>query len=268
MRRVPPQTHPGLSRVPVERGGEVGEDWVVVEEPLEIRVDGEPLAVTMRTPGHDRELAAGFLYTEGVIDGPAQLVGIEPCRNLKNPDARNLIFVTLAEEARADRRKVEKARRELVAASGCGLCGKARLADLYQSLPKIEPLECALDFLLSLPERMRPHQELFEHTGAIHAAALFDPAGEMLALYEDVGRHNAVDKLIGHFLFEDRLPLAGKILVVSGRAGFEIVQKAAVAAVPVLVSVGAASSLAVELARASGMTLVSFVSRGRGHRHG
>ena len=160
-----------------------------------------------------------------------------------------------------------RARREFTAVAACGLCGKARLEDIYQRLPEIRPLETSIERLQPLPERMRRSQTLFERTGGIHAAALFDPGGELLALEEDVGRHNAVDKLIGRCLLAGELPLADRVLVTSARAGFEIVQKAVMAAVPVLASVGAASSLAVSLAKDSQMALYSFLGNGRGHRY-
>jgi len=254
--------------VRVDRPGRgVENDWVAVEAPLEIRLDDEPLVVTMRTPGRDRELAAGFLFTEGIISGREQIEAIEPCSDPLAYDPDNVVFVRLADAAKRNREQVLKARREFTAVAACGLCGKARLDDIYQRLPEIRPLDCSLDFLQPLPERMRRSQDLFDRTGGIHAAALFDPGGELLGLEEDVGRHNAVDKLIGRFLLAGRLPLGNRILVVSARAGFEIVQKAMMAAVPVLASVGAASSLAVSLAKDGGMALYSFLGNGRGHRY-
>ncbi len=252
----------------VERpAGRVEDDWVVAEVPLEIHLGGEPLMVSMRTPGHDRELAAGFLFTEGVIDGPHHLATLEAARDPMLYDPDNVILVELAAEVKADPARVARARRELTSVAACGLCGKARIEDVYQRLPEIRPLRCPRQLLEQLPERMRPGQALFAATGGLHAAALFDRRGTLLALYEDVGRHNAVDKLIGHFLLGGELPLAGRILAVSSRAGFEVVQKAMMAAVPVLVAVGAASSLAVEMARQGGMELYSFVGPGRGNRH-
>ena len=258
---------PGLERVRVDRPGRgVEDDWVAVEEPLEIRLDDEPLVVTMRTPGRDRELAAGFLFTEGIVAGRHHLEAIEPCRDPMAYDPDNVVFVRLAAEARRNREQVLKARRDFTAVAACGVCGKARLEDLYQRLPGIRPMEVSLELLTALPERMRRGQTLFEHTGGIHAAALFDRDGRLLGLEEDIGRHNAVDKLIGRFLLEGALPLAERILIVSARAGFEIVQKALMARIPVLGSVGAASSLAVSLARER-MALYSFLGNGRGHRY-
>ena len=257
----------GRERIRVERDGRVEDDWVAVESPLEIHLDGEPLLVTMRTPGNDRELAAGFLFTEGIVAGHHQLASLEPCRDPLAYDPDNLIFVELEAEVQADYERVKQARRDFTAVAACGVCGKARIRDLFQRLPEIRPFECRRELLETLPAKMRRRQTLFETTGGLHAAALFDPSGELLALYEDIGRHNAVDKLIGHFLLEDDLPLSDRILVVSARAGFEIVQKAMTAGVPVMAAVGAASSLAVELAREGGMALYSFVGPGRGNRH-
>ena len=258
---------PGLERVRVDRPGRgVEDDWVAVEEPLEIRLDDEPLVVTMRTPGRDRQLAAGFLFTEGIVEGLDQIEAIEPCVDPMAYDPDNVVFVRLREDAKRHRDQVLKVRRDFTAVAACGLCGKARLEDLYQRLPESRPLDVALELLRRLPERMRRSQALFERTGGIHAAALFDLDGEMLGLEEDVGRHNAVDKLIGRFLLDGALPLEERILIVSARAGFEIVQKALMAQVPVLGSVGAASSLAVSLAR-DRMALYSFLGNGRGHRY-
>ncbi len=266
-----PEPCPGRERVRVDRPGRgVEDDWVAVEEPLEIRVDDEPLVVTMRTPGRDRELVAGFLFTEGIVTDRRQIEAIEPCEDPLAYDPDNVVFVRLSGEAGHRRQQVLKARREFTAVAACGLCGKARLEDLFQRLPatrgKPVPSESLLDLLVSLPERMRRSQTLFEATGGLHAAALFDLRGKLLGVEEDIGRHNAVDKLIGRFLLAGALPLGDHILIVSARAGFEIVQKALMAQIPVLGSVGAASSLAVSLARQR-MALYSFLGNGRGHRH-
>ncbi|MEM7349842.1 MAG: formate dehydrogenase accessory sulfurtransferase FdhD [Acidobacteriota bacterium] len=258
----------GLKQVRVDRSsGRVEPDWVAVEEPLEIRVDDEPLVVTMRTPGSDSELAAGFLFTEGIVDELEQIEAIEPCKDPLAYDPDNVIFVRLREDAHRSRERAQKARRDFTAVAACGLCGKARLEDVYQRLPAIRPVETSLELLRRLPERMRRGQTLFERSGGIHAAALFDLSGAMLGLEEDVGRHNAVDKLVGRFLLAKRLPLQDHILLVSARAGFEIVQKALMAGVPILGTVGAASSLAVSLAQEGGMALYSFLGNGRGHRY-
>ncbi len=257
----------GLDRVRVERRGQVEDDWVAVEEPLEIRVDGEPLVVTMRTPGHDRELAAGFLFTEGVVTSLGDFESIEPCRDALAYDPDNLILVCLTDVARGAYERLAKARRDFAATAACGLCGKARIEDVFQQLPDLEPRSLPLEFLAALPDRMRRDQALFEATGGLHAAALFDLDGELLCLREDIGRHNAVDKVVGHALLAGEIPRSDRILVVSARAGFEIVQKAMMAAIPTLVAVGAASSLAVRTAAEGGLALYSFVSDGRGNRH-
>lgn len=263
-----PELAAGVRRVRIARSDHrVVDDWVAVEEPLEIRVDGKPLAVTLRTPGHDRQLAAGFLYSEGVVSRACDIEAIEALYDPAHPGVEHAVGVLLREGARPSPERLEALRRDFLAVAACGLCGKRRLADVYQKLPSIEPLDCPVELLESLPGRMRPHQAVFAATGGLHAAALFDPAGELLTLYEDIGRHNAVDKLIGHFLLRGELPLTGRMLVVSGRAGFELVQKAMLAGVPVMAAVGAASSLAVQLARDGGMALYSFVGEGRSNRH-
>ena len=262
------EPHAGLQQVRVDRCEDgVETDWIAVEEPLEIRVDDEPLVVTMRTPGRDRELAAGFLLSEGIVDDVDQIEAIEPCTDPLAYDPDNVVFVRLSAAARESRERARRARRDFVAVAACGLCGKARLEDIYRRLPEIRPIDCPIEMLRRLPQRMRQSQTLFERTGGIHAAALFDRSGEMLGLEEDVGRHNAVDKLIGHCFLAGLLPLEDRILVVSARAGFEIVQKALMAGVPLLGSVGAASSLAVSLAHEGGMALYSFLGNGRGHRY-
>jgi len=258
----------GLARVRVERGdGRAEDDWVVVEEPLEIRLDGEPLMVTMRTPGDDRELAAGFLFAEGVVHSRDEITALEPCRDPMAYDPDNRIDVALTPEAAGRHDAHRRARRDFAAVAACGLCGKARIEDVFRRLPEIRPLPVARELIQGLPAEMRRHQRLFDKTGGIHAAALFDPAGELLTVREDVGRHNAVDKVVGHHLLAGDLPLRDRILVVSARAGFEIVQKAMAAAVPVLAAVGAGSSLAVRMAAEGGLDLYTFVGAGRANRH-
>jgi FdhD protein len=230
----------------VVRDGE--EDLVAVEDPLEIRVDGAPLAVTMRTPGHDEELALGFLYTEGLIDGPRR-AGL----------TEDLAANTIAVDGPLTR---DPAARRFYTSSSCGVCGKGALEEVAVYAPPAAPgpeLERAL--LATLPDRLR--QPTFERTGGLHATGLFAPGGELLSVREDVGRHNAMDKVVGRALLDGGLPLHGRILCVSGRLSFELVQKAAVAGAPVLVGVGAPSSLAVTLASDRGMTLAGFARRGR-----
>ncbi|MDA1091745.1 MAG: formate dehydrogenase accessory sulfurtransferase FdhD [Acidobacteria bacterium] len=270
------QSHPGVRHVPVrKRDGTLVSDAVAVEAPLEIRVNGRALVITMRTPGHDEELAAGFLFAEGVVTHADQIVSIrtEPASAPVAPTALaegkvgagDRVMVDLRDSA--DPAVIERAQRDFRATAACGVCGKERLEDLEQSLPGITAVEVAPDLLATLPDRMRPHQTLFDATGGIHAAGLFTLDGDLLAVREDIGRHNAVDKVIGRAVLDGATSLRAHILVVSGRAGFELVQKALKAAIPVMVSVGAASSLAVEMASAAGMTLCSFVGPGRGNLH-
>jgi FdhD protein len=222
-------------------------DRVAIEEPLEIRVRGDALAVTMRTPGYDEELALGFLYGEGLIDGPAD-AGPPPDfpANIVDVDA----------ELRFD-----PGRRRFYTTSSCGVCGKGALEEVAVHAPMAEPGPTVSRTLLAeLPDRLR--QPTFEVTGGLHATGLFDPTGELLLVREDVGRHNAMDKVIGRALLDGLLPLGGHVLCVTGRLSFELVQKAAVAGAPVLVGVGAPTSLAVELATDRGMTLCGFARKG------
>jgi FdhD protein len=273
---VPTNSDPGLRSVSVhKRNGAEVSDFVAVEAPLEIRVGGRQLVITMRTPGHDEELAAGFLYAEGVITNGNQIKSIRTEAAIGMSDPAELAAGKVGSGGRvlvdlrgaADVEAVERAQRDFRATAACGVCGKESLEDLDQSLPPITRVECATELLDKLPGRMRPHQTLFEATGGIHAAGLFTLDGELLSVREDIGRHNAVDKVIGGAVLNGAASLADRILVVSGRAGFELVQKALKAAIPVMVSVGAASSLAVDMASAAGMTLYSFVGPGRGNLH-
>jgi FdhD protein len=230
---------------PVEHDGV--RDRVAIEEPLEIRVRGEALAVTMRTPGHDEELALGFLYGEGLI-GAAAPAG--PPRDLE----ANIVEVNA--QLRSD-----PGRRRFYTTSSCGVCGKGALAEVAVHAEPAPPgPSIARELLADLPERLR--QPAFEATGGLHATGLFDADGELLLVREDVGRHNAMDKVVGRALLDGRLPLHGHVLCVSGRLSFELVQKAAVAGAPILVGVGAPTSLAVELAADRGMTLCGFARRG------
>ncbi len=230
----------------VVRDGE--RDEVAVEEPLEIRVDGVPIAVTMRTPGHDEELALGFLYGEGLIDGPRDA-------GLTGDLAANVIEVAGPLARDPDTRR-------FYTTSSCGVCGKGALAEVAVHAPRLpDGPYVARSLLASLPEAM--HQPAFLRTGGLHATGLFTASGELIAVREDVGRHNAMDKVIGWALRDGRLPLAGAILCVSGRIAFELVQKAAIAGTPVLVAVGAPTSLAIELAADRGMTLAGFARNGR-----
>jgi FdhD protein len=222
-------------------------DALAVEAPLEVRIGGKPAAVLMRTPGHDDELVAGFLFAEGVIADADELLGAER-------GAPNVIEARLAVARRAP------AQRGFLTSSACGVCGKQSLADLEVRAPRVtSALRVPRSVLQSLPSKLRDAQPLFARTGGVHASALFTPAGELLAVREDVGRHNALDKLIGWALTEGRVPLTNFVLFASGRLSFELVQKAIAAGAPVLAGVGAPSSLAVELAERFGVTLAGFV---------
>ncbi|MCY4075776.1 MAG: formate dehydrogenase accessory sulfurtransferase FdhD [Acidobacteria bacterium] len=333
---------PAVRAVTVRRRGErLDQDLVVVEEPLEIRLDGRPLVVTMRTPGHDEELAAGFLYGEGTITGGEDIASVRAVAGgaeagaatavdgahagagraradrdtppvgatLAGNDrpavggtggaaetsrgdgsrpegilrrirvasfAGDRVEVTLTESAGAEASSDSPAgsppgdadpERSFAATSACGVCGKESIDDLRADAPAVAPVACAPALLEALPDRLRSAQALFEATGGIHAAGIFTLDGDLLCVREDIGRHNAVDKVIGHFVLEGGVPLRNRILVVSGRAGFELVQKALAASIPAMVSVGAASSVAVDMATAAGMTLYSFAGRGRGNLH-
>jgi FdhD protein len=230
----------------VEHDG--GYDEVAVEEPLEIRIDGEPLAVTMRTPGHDEELALGFLYGEGLIDGPRQA-------GLTDDFAANTI------EVKGPLTR-DPTQRRFYTTSSCGVCGKGALEEVAVHSAPIPPgPQIPRSLLAALPERLE--QPGFERTGGVHATGLFDPDGHLILTREDVGRHNAMDKVIGRALLDKDLPLHNRILCVSGRLSFELVQKAAVAGAPILVGVGAPSSLAIELAEDRGITLCGFARKGR-----
>ena len=269
---------PALRTVTVRRRGErVDRDTIVVEEPLEIRVDGRPLVVTMRTPGNDEELAAGFLHAEGVIAGGAGIASLRTvagdraaagggARIRVTSFAGDRVEVTLAEGA-ASEAPAAGPEREFRATAACGVCGKASMDELDQELSPVAPVECRPALWETLPDRLRAEQTLFHATGGIHAAGIFTLDGELLCVREDIGRHNAVDKAIGHFVLRGALPLRDRVLVVSGRAGFELVQKALMAAIPAMVSVGAASSVAVDMATAAGMALYSFAGPGRGNLH-
>lgn len=238
------------------------EDYLAAEEPLEIRVGNEPFSVTMRTPGHDLELTAGFLFTEGLVQRRAQILnllsGPEECE--KNPG--NVVRAELAPESAPD---FEKMRRHFFAASSCGICGKASIDAVRSRTLEPPNPDFRLDpeVLVGLPDALRASQAVFGRTGGLHAAALFDASGELLVLREDIGRHNAVDKVIGWALLEGRMPLGNIVLLVSGRGGFEIVQKAIVAGLPVVASVSAPSSLAVQLARELRLTLIGFLRERR-----
>jgi FdhD protein len=255
-------------RVTLPRDGRPGEsapqaDFLAGEEPLGIRVDGTALTMTMRTPGDDLELAAGFLVSEAVIRSPADIAEIKlcdgtACGHADHNGMGNIADVTLAPGVTV----TPGARRSFLTTSACGICGKTSIEDicvLPHAALAADTAQFAPDMLAALPERLREAQRVFSRTGGLHAAGLFTAAGELIAVREDVGRHNAVDKVVGWALLGDRLPLAGCALLVSGRASFELVQKAILAGIPLLAAVSAPSSLAVDLAEQAGLTLVGFL---------
>ncbi|QIM18863.1 formate dehydrogenase accessory sulfurtransferase FdhD [Leucobacter coleopterorum] len=245
-------------------GGPVSQraDFLTVEEPLEIRVFGKSLAVTMRTPGHDVELAAGFLVSEGVIHHAEHYSTARYCAGASSDDGNtyNVLDVTLAPGVAPPDPSLE---RNFYTTSSCGLCGKASIDAVHTASHYTvaeDPLSIDAAKLATFPDLLRAEQAVFDRTGGLHAAALFDAStGEMLVLREDVGRHNAVDKVVGWALMHDRLPARNCVLMVSGRASFELTQKALMAGIPMLAAVSAPSSLAVDLANDAGMTLVGFL---------
>ncbi len=258
MSRVAPErrvTRLTLGEAPVSR-----RDTLAGEEPLEIRVAGRSLAVTMRTPGADFDLAAGFLVSEGVVAAREDLVGLRYCAGeVEGKNTYNVLDAALAPHVAPPD---ESAARAFFTTSSCGLCGKASI-DAVRTRSRYDlradPLCVEASLLAALPDRLREAQRVFSQTGGLHAAALFSATGELVVAREDVGRHNAVDKVVGWALREGRLPLVGTVLLVSGRASFELVQKAAMAGVAMLCAVSAPSSLAVELAEETGMGLVGFL---------
>lgn len=236
-------------------------DSLAAEEPLELRVDGTPLSVTMRTPGHDVELAHGFLLTEGVLGAAADVSSARYCDSVddRGRNTYNVLDVALAPGVQPPDTGLE---RNFYTTSSCGVCGKASLDAVRLKTrfsPADDPVTVTPELLTALPDALRAAQRLFDSTGGMHAAGLFDADGHLLVAREDVGRHNAVDKVLGWALLAGRIPAAGTVLMVSGRASFELVQKAVMAGVPVLAAVSAPSSLAVELAADSGVTLVGFL---------
>ena len=257
----PPQHSVDLTQVTEWEDGAVRslQDSQAAEEPLEIRNGEMPLTVTMRTPGHDIELAAGFLLTEGIVASGEQIANIRAA-GTQSSAKNNRVDVELKE----NEFEPGDLQRNFFAASSCGICGKASIEAIRRR--DLAPLERGFridpELLCRLPETLRAEQAVFSRTGGLHAAALFDESGALLGVREDIGRHNAVDKIIGWALIEGRLPLNRCVMIVSGRGGFEIVQKALAARIPILASVSAPSSLAVKLAREFGMTLAGFL-RGR-----
>jgi len=250
------------------RGGlhSSSDDVVAVESALEVRVDGRTLAVLMRTPGDDRALVAGFLLSERLIRNSDDLATIEHCADTTIPEndpRRNTVLVTLSASASHRALTMLDARRDIMASSACGVCGRATIDSLRADLaPLTSDLQVSTAMLCGLPEQLRSRQAIFESTGGLHASGLFAEDGTLLCIAEDVGRHNAVDKVIGASLLRDELPLSRRVLLVSGRTSFELVQKAWCAGIPVVAAVSAPSSLAVSLATEAGITLVGFVRDG------
>lgn len=251
-----------VTRITVDGPARHVEDLLAAEEPLEIRVGGRSLVVTMRTPGHDVELAQGFLVSEGVVSRREHVAAARYCAGatVEGENTYNVLDVTLGDGVPAPDARVE---RSFLSTSACGLCGKSSIdAVRTHSCWTVDADDLVVPpaLLATFPERLREHQDVFAKTGGLHAAALFDGrTGELLVLREDVGRHNAVDKVVGWALAAGRLPLRGTVLMVSGRASFELTQKAWMAGIPFLAAVSAPSSLAVDLARSAGMTLVGFL---------
>ena len=239
------------------------EDYLTVEEPFEVRIDGRSLAVIMRTPGHDFELAMGFLLTEGVIAGVDEVLAIEDAIDADGLPLANVVNVSLRERGQTEALVPRPAafERHFAVSASCGLCGKNSIDDLMLSLPPLEPGDVCFPAsrVYDLPAKLRTGQPVFSYTGGLHAAGLFTETGELYLLREDVGRHNAVDKLIGHGLLHAGFPYDRHILMVSGRTSFEIIQKALLAHIPCVAAISAPSSLAVELANQGGITLIGFL---------
>lgn len=251
-----------VTRVGRVRAGD-SEDAAAVEEPLEVRLHGRPFAVIMRTPGADRELAAGFLFSEGVIASADVIGAVEHCRHPDHPEHHNVVDVYLLDDAARAVEDHLAERRRVLTTSSCGLCGRATIDSLRI---RAEPLErhFTIDAAVAaeLPVRLRRHQSAFDHTGGLHAAGTFTSDGECTGSAEDVGRHNAVDKIIGRMLLDERLPARGVALAVSGRTSFEILQKAWLAGIELVCAVSAPSSLAIDLAESAGITLLGFTRDG------
>ena len=268
---MPSDENPALFEARLARRGQETTDWLVVEEPLEMRIDGRSVAVVLRTPGQsveeDLDLVAGFLLTEGVIEDIDDLSALAHCTDPARENRGNVVIGTLATGMGESRRRLDSAQREMYVGSSCGLCGKATIDRVFQSVPPLEQrLTLKPEVVAKLPELLRRSQPRFDRTGGLHGAVICTADGQLKVAAEDIGRHNAVDKVIGNRLRADEFPLDGHVLVVSSRAGFEIVQKAIMVRIGAVVAVGAASSLAHQLARRSGLNLYSF-ARGREYNH-
>lgn len=271
MRRAPacePRYHefvpPELADVDVvrvrERSGSRDRDRVAVEAPLEIRLGGIAFAVVMRTPGADRELAAGFLFAERVLKTQEDLGAIAWCTDVRATSPENVVNVTLTGASYAALESALGSRRQVVANASCGVCGRVSIESLMVDCARIDaPVRVPAEIITAMPAALRARQAVFSQTGGLHAAGLFATDGTLLDVAEDVGRHNAVDKVIGRLILREALPASSVVLFVSGRTSFEIVQKAWLAGISCVASVSAPSSLAVELAASAGMTLIGFV---------
>ena len=232
------------------------DDEVIIEEPLEIRIEGAPLAITMRTPGHDEELAAGWLLSEGIANSAGDIAAIVPKPGGDGQRAA-MVDVMLRDPSRFD---ATRHRRSLISTSSCGLCGAATVEQVLRDFPRVtSPFHIAAELLLKMPALLTAEQSAFRRTGGVHACGLFDADGKLIASREDVGRHNALDKLLGRALLDGLLPLSQHVVFLSGRVSYEMMQKALAAGVPVVAAIGAPSSLAIDLAEKSGQTLVAFI---------
>jgi FdhD protein len=256
--------HPGIQHVDVIRvaaaSGLSITDQTAAEEPLELRLGGEPFVVIMRTPGADRDLAAGFLHSEQIVRVGPEISAMRYCTDDDGRDSPNVLSVWLNGDAAIRAQAAMSGRRHVTSNSACGVCGRRSIDDLMSVARRVDAATTIpRDVVDSLPGTLRAAQEAFERTGGLHAAGLFDRRGTLLRVAEDVGRHNAVDKVIGASLMAGDVPMSDRVLFVSGRTSFEIVQKAVVAGIPIIAAVSAPSSLAVELAREAGVTLLGFV---------
>lgn len=250
-----------ITRFEGDSAPEQREDVLAAEEPLEIRVGGKSIAVVMRTPGHDRELAAGFLVTEGILHRVEDVLDMVYCRGDSDEPEQNVLDVLLAPDAKVD---LGKLTRHVFTSSSCGICSKASIEAVQAQFPPIaQLLNPSRSVLEELPEKLRAVQAGFDRTGGLHASALFTEDGTLQVMREDVGRHNALDKVVGRAFFDNGLPLQNRILLVSGRVSFEIMQKALGAGIPAVAAISAPTSAAVEFAQASGQALVGFLRKPR-----
>ena len=261
MSNSPPPAAPGIREVVVSRNDAADRrDLVAVEEPMEVRVNGASFAVIMRTPGADRDLAAGFLLAEDVIRTADEIGTIEYCQDVTDEGRDNTINVTVIGDAATRLTERLGERRQVTMTASCGLCGRRTIESLQARVATVDgDWNVTADLIASLPDRLRQAQAVFESTGGLHAAGLFDRSGALQLSAEDVGRHNAVDKIVGRTLLAGKHPLRESILLLSGRTSFELVQKALLAGIPLIASVSAPSSLAIELAQQAGITLCGFV---------